>query len=218
MKKIDSTFSNADFIEIIREIKESNENLSEKELKEELIFRILEDNVDWHGFDHSLIDNEQIDSGKLLDTRCYILEHVSEAVVNKQINSFEKIQNKVDELLFNDSRTKIVASTVPSIEQMQIIEGISKEKSNTENEFRNMLLENMKTTKGPFAATHKIFEELKQKNDTEKIKEFNKYLEDNNCKTKKGFEKFFSEIIGLPKKNTDQKIRKKKLEREQHER
>jgi len=163
LKKIDSTFSNADFIEIIREIKESNENLSEKELKEELVFRILEDNVDWHGFDHSLIDNEQIDSGKLLDTRCYILEHVSEAVVNKQINSFEKIQNKVDELLFNDSRTKIVASTVPSIEPMQIVEEISKEEFNLEKDFRSLLLENMKTTKSPFVATHKIFEELKQK-------------------------------------------------------
>ena len=218
LKKIDSTFSNADFIEIIREIKESNENLSEKELKEELVFRILEDNVDWHGFDHSLIDNEQIDSGKLLDTRCYILEHVSEAVVNKQINSFEKIQNKVDELLFNDSRTKIVASTVPSIEPMQIVEEISKEEFNLEKDFRSLLLENMKTTKSPFVATHKIFEELKQKNDTERIKEFNKYLKDNNCTTKKGFEKFFSEIIGLTKKDTERKIRKKKLEREQHER
>ena len=76
----------------------------------------------------------------------------------------------------------------------------------------------MKTTKSPFVATHKIFEELKQKNDTERIKEFNKYLKDNNCTTKKGFEKFFSEIIGLTKKDTERKIRKKKLEREQHER
>ena len=380
LKKIDSTFYNADFIEIIREIKESNENLSEKELKEELVFRVLEDNVDWHGFDHSLIDNEQIDSGKLLDTRCYILEQVSETVVENKINSLEDIQNKIDELLLKDSRAKdffimdcikseidkdfdfwqeidcdpkgnvndtigsyqflagisdevakklglslrnedeklnyqyeilgtyemipekftesnqpfvrfdnreidfccnissddetfmkqeifsfdfydsnysfdilykyfdkcvaksmeqtqeyelflnnpqeyvekcvlsIVAPTIPSIEPMKIVEEISKEEFNLEKDFRTLLLENMKTTKSPFVATHKIFEELKQKNDTEKINEFNNYLQENNCKTKKGFEKFFSEIIGLTKKDTERKIRKKKLEREQHER
>ena len=376
LKKIDSTFSNADFIEIIREIKESNENLSEKELKEELVFRIIEDEVDWHGFEHSLIDNEQIDSGKLLDTRCYILEQVSEAVVNKQINSFEKIQNKVDELLFNDSRTKdffimdcvkseidkdfdfwqeidcnprgsvndtigsyqflagisnevakklglslrnedenlnyqyeilgtyemipekftesgqsfirfdnreidfccnissddetfmkqeifsfdfhdsnysydilykyfdkcvaksmeqtqeyelflnnpqeyvekcvlsIVAPTVPSIEPMQIVEEVSKEELNIEKDFKNLLLENLKTSKNPFEATYKIFEDLKEKNDTEKIKKFNQYLKDNDCNTKKDFEKFFTEIIGLTKKDPKRSIRKLKIERE----
>lgn len=216
LKKIDNTFSNADFIEIIREIKESNENLSEKELKEELVFRIIEDEVDWHGFDHSLIDNEQIDSGKLLDTRCYILEQVSEAVVNKQINSFEKIQNKVDELLFNDSRTKdfFIMDCVKSIEPMQIVEKISKEEFNLEKDFRSLLLENMKTTKSPFVATHKIFEDLKQINDTEKIKKFNQYLKDNDCNTKKGFEKFFTEIIGLTKKEPERSIPKLKIERE----
>ena len=376
LKKIDSTFSNADFIEIIREIKESNENLSEKELKEELVFRIIEDEVDWHGFEHSLIDNEQIDSGKLLDTRCYILEQVSEVVVNKQINSFEKIQNKVDELLFNDSRTKdffimdcvkseidkdfdfwqeidcnprgsvndtigsyqflagisnevakklglslrnedenlnyqyeilgtyemipekftesgqpfirfdnreidfccnissddetfmkqeifsfdfhdsnysydilykyfdkcvaksmeqtqeyelflnnpqeyvekcvlsIVAPTVPSIEPMQIVEEVSKEELNIEKNFKNLLLENLKTSKNPFEATYKIFEDLKEKNDTEKIKKFNQYLKDNDCNTKKDFERFFTEIIGLTKKEPKRSIRKLKIERE----
>ena len=85
-------------------------------------------------------------------------------------------------------------------EPMQIVEEISKEEFNIEKDFRYLLLENMKTTKSPFIATHKIFEELKQKNDTERIKELNKYLKDNNCTTKKGFEKFFSEIIGLTKK------------------
>lgn len=85
-------------------------------------------------------------------------------------------------------------------EPMQIVEEISKEEFNLEKDFRYLLLENMKTTKSPFVATHKIFEELKQKNDTERIKEFNKYLKDNNCTTKKGFEKFFIEIIGLTKK------------------
>ena len=85
-------------------------------------------------------------------------------------------------------------------EPMQIVEEISKEEFNLEKDFRYLLLENMKTTKSPFVATHKIFEELKQKNDTERIKEFNKYLKDNNCTTKKGFEKFFNEIIGLTKK------------------
>ena len=376
LKKIDSTFSNADFIEIIREIKESNENFSEKELKEELVFRIIEDEVDWHGFEHSLIDNEQIDSGKLLDTRCYILEQVSEVVVNKQINSFEKIQNKVDELLFNDSRTKdffimdcvkseidkdfdfwqeidcnprgsvndtigsyqflagisnevakklglslrnedenlnyqyeilgtyemipekftesgqpfirfdnreidfccnissddetfmkqeifsfdfhdsnysydilykyfdkcvaksmeqtqeyelflnnpqeyvekcvlsIVAPTVPSIELMQIVEEVSKEELNIEKNFKNLLLENLKTSKNPFEATYKIFEDLKEKNDTEKIKKFNQYLKDNDCNTKKDFERFFTEIIGLTKKEPKRSIRKLKIERE----
>lgn len=376
LKKIDSTFYNADFIEIIREIKESNENLSEKELKEELVFRVLEDNVDWHGFDHSLIDNEQIDSGKLLDTRCYILEQVSETVVENKINSLEDIQNKIDELLLKDSRAKdffimdcikseidkdfdfwqeidcdpkgnvndtigsyqflagisdevakklglslrnedeklnyqyeilgtyemipekftesnqpfvrfdnreidfccnissddetfmkqeifsfdfhdsnysfdilykyfdkcvaksleqtqeyelflnnpqeyvekcvlsIVAPTIPSIEPMKIVEEISKEEFNLEKDFRTLLLENMKTTKSPFVATHKIFEELKQKNDTEKIKKFNQYLKDNDCNTKKGFEKFFTEIIGLSKKEPEQRIRKLKVERE----
>lgn len=219
LKKIDKIFSQTNFIEFIDEIKESNENLSEKELKEELVFRILEDNVDWHGFYHSLIDNEQIDSGKLLDTRCYILEQVSEAVVNKQIDSFEKIQNKVDELLFNDSRTKdffimnCVKSEI-SIEPMQIVEKISKEEFNLEKDFRSLLLENMKTTKSPFVATHKIFEELKQINDTEKIKKFNQYLKDNDCNTKKGFEKFFTEIIGLTKKEPERSIPKLKIERE----
>lgn len=369
LKKIDNIFSQTNFIEFIDEIKESNENLSEKELKEELVFRILEDNVDWHGFDHSLIDNEQIDSSKLLDTRCYILEQVSEAVVNKQINSFEKIQNKVDELLFNDSRAKdffimdcvkseidkdldfwqeidcdpkgnvndtigsyqflagisdevakklglslrnedeklnyqyeilgtyemipekftesnqpfvrfdnreidfycnissddetfmkqeifsfdfhdsnysydilykyfdkcvaksmeqtqeyelflnnpqeyvekcvlsIVAPTVPS-------EEISKEELNIEKDFKNLLLENLKTSKNPFEATYKIFEDLKEKNDTEKIKKFNQYLKDKDCNTKKDFEKFFTEIIGLTKKEPKRSIRKLKIERE----
>ena len=378
LKKMDNIFSQTNFIEFIDEIKESNKELSEKELKEELVFRIIEDEVDWHGFDHSLLDNERlsilynIDNTKLLETRCSILEKLSEAIVNKQINSFEKIQNKLDELLFNDSITKdffildcveseinkdfvfwqeiecdpkgsvndtigsyqflagisdevakklglcvrdedekincqyeilgtyemipekftengqplirfdnrtidtycnltsddydgvlkqeifsfkfnsqyswvilheyfdkcvatsmeqtqeyglflnnpqkYVEKYIPSIEPMQIVEEISKEEFNLEKDFRSLLLENMKTTKSPFVATHKIFEELKQKNDTERIKEFNKYLKDNNCTTKKGFEKFFSEIIGLTKKDTERKIRKKKLEREQHER
>ena len=102
LKKIDGIFSNTNLIDVIDDIKESNKNLSEKELKEEVVFRVLEDNVDWHGFDHSLIDNEQIDSGKLLETRCYILEQVSEAVVDKEINSFKEIQNRVDELLKNN--------------------------------------------------------------------------------------------------------------------
>lgn len=378
LKKMDNIFSQTNFIEFIDEIKESNKELSEKELKEELVFRIIEDEVDWHGFDHSLLDNERlsilynIDNTKLLEKRCSILEKLSEAIVNKQINSFEKIQSKLDELLFNDSITKdffildcveseinkdfvfwqeiecdpkgsvndtigsyqflagisdevakklglcvrdedekincqyeilgtyemipekftengqplirfdnrtidtycnltsddydgvlkqeifsfkfnsqyswvilheyfdkcvatsmeqtqeyglflnnpqkYVEKYIPSIEPMQIVEEISKEEFNLEKDFRSLLLENMKTTKSPFVATHKIFEELKQKNDTERIKEFNKYLKDNNCTTKKGFEKFFSEIIGLTKKNTERKIRKKKLEREQHER
>ena len=360
LKKIDGIFSDANLIDVIDEIKESNKNLSEKELKEEVVFRVIEDNVDWHGFDHSLIENEQIDSGKLLDTRCYILEQVSESVVENKINSLENIQNKIDELLLKNSRSKdyfimdcikseieqdfdfwqeidcnpegsvdntagsyqflagisdevakklgltlrdedeelnyqyeilgtyemipekftkdghpfirfdnreinfccnissddesfmkqeifsfdfydsnysfdilykyfdkyvaaameqtqeyelflnnpqayVEKYVLENVKPMEIIEEISKEKSNTENDFRNMLFENMKTSKDPFEATFRIFEELKQKKDTERIQRFNKYLEDNNCKTKKGFERFFIEIIGLTKNDPQKK-------------
>jgi len=108
----------------------------------------------------------------------------------------------------------IVAPTVPSIEPMQIAEEVSKEELNIEKDFKNLLLENLKTSKNPFEATYKIFEDLKEKNDTEKIKKFNQYLKDNDCNTKKDFEKFFTEIIGLTKKEPKRSIRKLKIERE----
>ena len=116
-------------------------------------------------------------------------QYLQEKVEQTKKVGFEKeIKQAIDLDLEEQNQT---------LKPLQIIEKIE---LNPEIEFRDLLLDKLKISKDPFEATFRIFEELKQKNDTKKIQRFNKYLEDNNCKTKKGFEKFFIEIIGLTKK------------------
>lgn len=118
-------------------------------------------------------------------------QYLQEKVEQTKKVGFEKeIKQAIDLDLEEQNQT---------LKPLQIIEKIE---LNPEIEFRYLLLDKLKISKDPFEATFRIFEELKQKNDTKKIQRFNKYLEDNNCKTKKGFEKFFIEIIGLTKKES----------------
>jgi len=75
--------------------------------------------------------------------------------------------------------------------------------------FRTQLLEEMKTSSTPFIAAHKVVQELNKSN-PKRVKELNKYLKDNGCVNKQGFEKFFCDVIGLTKNKTKKKQKNNK--------
>ena len=175
----------------------SSSSLSEKEQKEEVLFRLLEEKLDWRGFDYSLIDEGKLDSGKFLDTRCYCLEQISEGIVSKKIESFEEAQTMLNELLLNDNHANAFVLGKEN-NPLKILEEESKLSENISTFFRTQLLEEMKTTNNPFVASQRIVQELTKTN-PDRLEELNSYFFENGCTSKKGFEKFFSNVIGLTK-------------------
>ena len=92
--------------ELYKEIIETKNFLTEKEKKEEVLFRLLEDEFDWQGFNYSLVDKGIIDSSQLLEWRCSFMGEVVADIVSKKIETFEEAQEKLSDLLVKDNSTQ----------------------------------------------------------------------------------------------------------------
>ena len=95
------------------EIKESNREMSNRELNEEIAFRLIEESVDMHGFNSLLdgkavLENEANPDGKavissdvnsqIMEAHSEILEDAAAAYVSGELE-FNKLQNFIDEQL-----------------------------------------------------------------------------------------------------------------------
>ena len=89
-------------ISLIESILEDNPEIKDRELQEEFVFRLLEDKLDWYGFDYSLSDDGKIDSSVLIETRCNILENVVKSFSDNETDSIEKIQSDLKIQLLNN--------------------------------------------------------------------------------------------------------------------